>query len=74
MACNIGYSRCRIDPWIGRILWSRAWQPTLVFFPGKSLGQRSLAGYGSRGHKELETTEATENAPKDLLELYYCFL
>ena len=74
LACNTGDSRCRIDPWVGRILWSRAWQPTLVFLPGKSLGQRSLAGYGSWGHKELETTEATENTPKDLLELYYCFL
>ena len=25
--------------------WRRAWQPTLVFLPGESHGQRSLAGY-----------------------------
>jgi len=25
--------------------WRRAWQPTSVFLPGESLGQRSLAGY-----------------------------
>ena len=30
---------------------------TSVFLPGKSHGQRSLAGYSQWGHKELETTE-----------------
>ena len=34
----------------------RKWQPTLVFMPGKSSGQRSLAGYRPRGCKELDTT------------------
>ena len=38
------------------IPWRRKWQPTPVFFPGKSLGQRSLVGYSTRGHKELDTT------------------
>ena len=36
------------DPWVGNILWRRAWQPTPVFLPGKSHGQRSLAGYGAK--------------------------
>ena len=27
----------------GRIPWRRAWQPTPVFLPGESHGQRSLA-------------------------------
>ena len=31
-----------------------AWQPTPVFFPGESHGQRSLAGYSPRGHKESD--------------------
>ena len=36
----------------------RAWQPTPVFLPGESHGQRSLAGYSpSWGHKESDTTE-----------------
>ena len=30
----------------------RAWQPTLVFLPEKSHGQRSLLGYSPWGHKE----------------------
>ena len=37
--------------------WRRKWQPTPVFLPGKFHGQRSLAGYSPRGHKELDMTE-----------------
>ena len=32
-------------------------QPTPVFLPGESHGQRSLAGYSPWGRKELDTTE-----------------
>ena len=39
------------------IPWRRAWQPTPVFFPGESHGQRSLAGYSPCGHKESDTTK-----------------
>ena len=35
------------------------WQPTPVFLPGESHGQRSLVGYSPKGHKESDTTEAT---------------
>ena len=48
--------RCGFDPWVRKIPWRRKWQPTAVFFPGKSHGQRSLAGYSPWGHKELDTT------------------
>ena len=48
--------RCRFDPWVGKIPWKRKWQPTLVFLPGKSHGQRSLVGYSPWGHKESDTT------------------
>ena len=34
------------------ITWRRAWQPTPVFLPGESHGQRSLAGYSTYGQKE----------------------
>ena len=37
--------RCRFDPWVRKIPWRRKWQPTPVFLPGESHGQRSLAGY-----------------------------
>ena len=39
--------------------WKRAWQPTPVFLPGESHGQRILVGYSPGGHQELDTTEVT---------------
>ena len=45
------------DPWVGKIPWRRAWQPTPVFLPGESHGPRSLAGYSPWGHKESDMTE-----------------
>ena len=45
------------DPWVGKIPCRRKWQPTLVFLPGESHGQRRLTGYRSWGHKESDTTE-----------------
>ena len=45
-ACQCrGRQRCRFDPWVRKIPWSRTWQCTPIFFPGKFNGQRSLAGY-----------------------------
>ena len=43
-------------PGLGRSPWRRAWQPTPVFLPGESHGQRSLVGYGLWGHKESDTS------------------
>ena len=37
--------------------WTRKWQPTPVFLPGKSHGQRSLVGYSPWGYKESDMTE-----------------
>ena len=51
--------RHRFDPCIRKIPWRRAWQPTLVFLPRESHGQRSLVGYSSWGLKESDTTEVT---------------
>ena len=50
---------CRFNPWVGKIPWRRAWQPTPVFLPGECSGQRSLAGYSPRGHKQLDMAEVT---------------
>ena len=49
-----GYWGCGFDPWVGKIPWKRKCQPTPVFFPGKSHGQRSLEGYNPWGHKESD--------------------
>ena len=37
--------RRRFDPWVGKFPWRRARQPTPIFLPGESRGQRSLAAY-----------------------------
>ena len=44
--------RCRFSPRVERIPWRRKWQPTPVFLPGKSHGQRTVAGYNPWGHKD----------------------
>ena len=46
------HKRLGLDPWVGKIPWRRARQPTLVFLPGESHGQRSLVGYSPYGRKE----------------------
>ena len=38
------YRRCWLDPWVGKPHWSRKWQLTPVFLPGRCNGQRSLVG------------------------------
>ena len=55
------HKRLRFSPWVRKIPWSRKWQPTSVFLPGKFLRQRSLAGHSSWGHKESYTTEQLNN-------------
>ena len=45
------------DPWVGKIPWRRKRQPTPVFLPGESPGQRSLVSYSQCGHKKSDTTE-----------------
>ena len=40
--------RHRFDPWVEKIPWRRAWQPTPIFLPEESHGQRNLVGYIQR--------------------------
>ena len=42
--------------WVGKIPWRRTWQPTPVFLPGESHGQRSLEGYSTQSPKESDMT------------------
>ena len=41
-------------PWVQKIPWRKKWQPTRVFLPGKSHGQRKLAGGSPWGHKRVK--------------------
>ena len=47
----------RSTPGSGKIPWRRKWQPTPVFLPGKSHGQRSLVGYSPWHRKESDMTK-----------------
>ena len=56
--------RLGFNLWVGKIPWRKAWQPTSVFLPGESHGQRSLVGYSSWGHTVTDTSEATKHICK----------
>ena len=48
LRCNSGEKSAK-ETWVQSLdpktPWRRKWQPTPVFLPGESHGQRSLAGY-----------------------------
>ena len=52
------------DLWVRKIPWRKKWQPTPIFLPGKSIGQRSLADYSPWGHKSTDTTYRLNNNNK----------
>ena len=50
------------DPWVSKIPWRRAWQPSAVLLPGDSRGPRSLAAAGREAAMLLQPEQL--NAPK----------
>ena len=40
------HKRCWFNSWVRKIPWRRKWQPSPVFLPVESHGQRNLVGYG----------------------------
>ena len=70
------HKRCGFDPWVRKIPWSRKWQPTPVFLPGKFHGQRSLVGYSPWGQTRLSTAlhftpGSTEDISERILEIWF---
>ena len=52
--------RLRFDPWVRKIPWRRsAWQPTPLFSPGESHGQRNLVSYNPYCRRASNTAKAT---------------
>ena len=49
----------RVRSLVKKIPRRRAWQPTPVFLPGESHGQRSLVGDIPCSHRESDITEVT---------------
>ena len=56
------HKRHGFNPWIGKIPWRRAWQPTPVFLPREFHGQRSLESYSPWNREESDTIEMIEHA------------
>ena len=52
------HKRLGFYPWVRKITWSRKWQPTPVFLPVESHGQKEAGGLQSIGLQESDTTEA----------------
>ena len=51
------HKSCGFDPWIRKIPW-RKWQPTPIFLPGESHGQRSqVSGLQSKRSQQSDVTE-----------------
>ena len=61
----------QFDPWVGKIPWSREWQPTPVFLPGTSHGQRSLVGYSPWGHKSQTRLSNWTTTAKKTTNFYW---
>ena len=64
-ACNAG--NLGLIPGFGKILWRRKWQPSPVFLPGKSHGQRSLMGYNPWHHKRVRQDLATKQLNNEVI-------
>ena len=62
--------RCGSDPWVRKSPWRRKWQPTPVFLPGKSQGQRNLVGYSPWGSKRVGHDLMTEKQEEKQLVLF----
>ena len=61
--------RHEFHPWIWKIPWRRAWQPTPVFLPGESHERRSLAGYspwGCRVRHDWVTKHSTAQGDRSI--------
>ena len=60
------HSKRESEPWVWKIHWRRKWQLNPVFLPGKSHGQKSLAGYSSWCHKRVRHDWGTKQQQRGL--------
>ena len=60
------------DSWVRKIPWIRKGQPTPVFLPRESHGQKSQVGYSPWGCKESDTTERLTHTLYIFYYLSYC--
>ena len=67
-----------LDPWVGKIPWRWAWEPTPVFLSGEFHGQRSLVGYTSivsqRGRHNWRNLTHTSILANDFIQKMFYHL
>ena len=54
--------RPEFDPWVGKIPWRRAWQPTSIFLPGESPWTEELGRLQSMGSHKVRYYWATKHS------------
>ena len=59
-----------VDPWVGKMPWRRAWQPTPVFLPGESPWTEEPGGLQSMGLQRVRYNLATENKNRREVETW----
>ena len=88
-SAETGDKRCEFNPWVGKIPWRRAQQPTAVYLPGESHGQSSLGQSSVWGSTQLDITSSlahtftgpaegqrggAEQCPRNESRPFYCDL
>ena len=66
---RVGHNRATSLSLFTLMHWRRKWQPTPVFLPGESQGQKSLVGCHLWGRTESDTTEATQQQQQLLIDM-----
>ena len=64
------HERRGFNPWVRKIPWRRAWQPTPVFLPGESHGQRAGRAIWSIRLQGVRHDFAHKHAPNWMLRPY----
>ena len=59
---RLQWRRPRFDPWVGKIPWRRAWQPTLVFLPGESSWTEEPGGLQTMGSQRVREDQVTKHS------------
>ena len=54
------HKRCEFHPWVEKIPWRKKWQPTPVFLPGETHGQRVWWTI-AHGVTEMDMTKVTKS-------------
>ena len=62
------HKRQGLEPWVGKIPWRRKWQPTPLFLPVESHGQRSLVSYNPWSHRVRHNSAWTHPHPWDRVQ------